>query len=112
VLAPIEDGVCGRSMGNWARIDASGSPLMVCMAASNPPDGTPPLIATVPDVIDGRLDWVHDYLDGLAINHDTTGGGILGILDNSAYEVCATSPPAGQPLDQGDFVQLYAQHSC
>jgi hypothetical protein len=112
VQAPIVDGVCGRSMGNWTRIDASGSPLIVCMAANNPPDGTAPLVSTVPDVIHGQLDLVHDYLDGLAIGHDTTGGGILGILDNSAYEVCATDPPVGQPLANGDFVQLYAQHSC
>jgi hypothetical protein len=112
VQSPIADGVCGRSMGNWTRIDAAGSPLIVCMAASDPPDGTAPLITTVPDVIHGQLDLVHDYLDGLAIGHDTTGGGILGILDNSAYEVCATDPPVGQPLANGDFVELYAQHSC
>jgi predicted Ser/Thr protein kinase len=112
VQAPIEDGTCANGTGNWARIDASGSPLIVCMAASNPPDGTAPLISTVPDVIDGQLDLVHDYLDGVAISHDTTGGGIFGIIDNSAYEVCATSPPVGSALPPDGKVQLYAQHSC
>ena len=112
VLAPIEDGTCARGTGNWARIDASGSPLIVCMAAQNPPDGSAPQLSTVPDVIHGRLDLAHDYLDGLAIGHDTTGGGILGILDNSAWEVCATSPPVGAALGPDGFVQLYAQHSC
>jgi Protein kinase domain len=112
VQAPIEDGTCANGTGSWARIDASGSPLVVCMAASNPPDGTAPLISTVPDVIDGQLDLVHDYLDGLAIKHDTTGGGVFGIIDNSAYEVCATSPPVGSALPPDGKVQLYAQHSC
>jgi hypothetical protein len=112
VQAPIEDGTCASGTGSWMRIDASGSPLIVCMAANNPPDGTAPLMSTVPDVIDGELDLVHDYLDGLAINHDTTGGGIFGIIDNSAYEVCATSPPVGAALPPDGKVQLYAQHSC
>jgi protein kinase-like protein len=112
VQAPIEDGTCANGTGNWARIDASGLPLIVCMAANNPPDGSPPLLSTVPDVIDGELDLVHDYLDGLAINHDTSGGGIFGIIDNSAYEVCATSPPVGAPLPADGKVQLYAKHSC
>jgi hypothetical protein len=112
VQAPIEDGSCANATGNWTRIDASGSPLIVCMAANNPPDGSAPQISTVPDVVHGRLDLVHDYLDGLGISHDTTGGGLLGIFDNSDWEVCATQPPVGSPLADGDFVQLYAQHSC
>jgi hypothetical protein len=82
------------------------------MAQSNPPDGSPPLISTVPDVVHGQLDLVHDYLDGLGISHDTSGGGLLGILDNSSWQVCATDPPVGAPLADGDFVELYAQHSC
>jgi hypothetical protein len=112
VQAPIEDGTCAGGTGNWVRIDASGSPLIVCMAGNNPPDGSPPQLSSVPDVIDGQLDLVHDYLDGLAINHDTSGGGIFGIIDNSAYEVCATSPPVGSPLPADGKVQLYAKHSC
>jgi protein kinase-like protein len=112
VEAPIEDGTCANDTGSWVRIDASGSPLIVCMAADNPPDGSAPQLSTVPDVIDGQLDLVHDYLDGLAINHDTSGGGLFGIIDNSAYEVCATSPPVGSPLPPDGKVQLYAKHSC
>ena len=110
--APIEDGTCANGSGNWTRVDASGSPLIVCMAASNPPDGTAPQLSTVPDVIDGQLDLVHDYLDGMAIRHDTSGGGLFGIIDNSAWEVCATSPPVGSPLPPDGKVQLYAKHSC
>ncbi|HEX6458561.1 MAG TPA: hypothetical protein VF032_06565, partial [Thermoleophilaceae bacterium] len=112
VQPPIEDGTCANGTGNWARIDASGNPLIVCMAASNPPDGSPPELSTVPNVIHGQLDLVHDYLDGLAIKHDTTGGGIFGIIDNSAYEVCATDPPVGAALPPDGKVQLYAEHSC
>ena len=49
---------------------------------------------------------------GLAISHDTSGGGLFGIIDNSAWEVCATAPPAGAALPPDGKVQLYAQHSC
>jgi predicted Ser/Thr protein kinase len=112
VQAPIEDGTCAGGTGSWTRIDASGNPLIVCMADSNPPDGSAPQLSTVPDVIHGELDLVHDYLDGLAISHDTSGGGLFGIIDNSAWEVCATSPPVGSALPPDGKVQLYAQHSC
>ena len=112
VQPPVEDGTCARGSGNWTRIDASGNPLIVCMAATNPPDGTPPELSTVPDVIHGQLDLVHDYLDGLAISHDTSGGGLFGIIDNSAWEVCATDPPVGSPLPPDGKVQLFAEHSC
>jgi hypothetical protein len=112
VQAPVEDGTCAGGTGNWTRTDASGTPLIVCMAASTPPDGSAPELSTVPDVIHGRLDLVHDYLDGLAINHDTSGGGLFGIIDNSAWEVCATEPPVGSPLPPDGKVQLFAEHSC
>ena len=112
VQAPIADGTCAGGSGSWARIDASGTPLIACMADSNPPDGSSPELSTVPDVIHGELDLVHDYLDGLAISHDTSGGGLFGIIDNSAWEVCATAPPAGAALPPDGKVQLYAQHAC
>jgi hypothetical protein len=112
VQAPIEDGSCAGGTGNWTRIEASGQPLIACMAASNPPDGSAPRLSTVPDVIDGRLDLVHNYLDGLAISHDTSGGGLLGIIDNSAWEVCATAPPVGAAIPRDGHVQLYADRSC
>jgi Protein kinase domain len=112
VEAPIEDGTCSGGTGSWTRIDASGSPLIVCMAASNPPEDSTPQLGTVPDVIDGQLDLVHGYLDGVAIKHDTSGGGLFGIIDNSAWEVCATSPQVGSPLPPDGKVQLYAKQSC
>jgi len=109
VLAPIEDGACAGGSGTWTRIDTGEVPLIGCMTDS---PLTPPAGIAMPDVIGGRLDKVHDYLDGLGIQHDTTGGGLLGILDDSAWQVCASSPPAGVNVTPDQTLRLFADHSC
>src|SRR3954468_14753941 len=48
----------------------------------------------VPDVTGVPLDTAEDRLDGGGIEHDTVGGGLFGIIDRSAWDVCATDPPA------------------
>jgi hypothetical protein len=109
VLAPIEDGACAGGSGTWTRIDTGEVPLIGCMTDA---PLTPPAGIAMPDVIGGRLDKVHDYLDGLGIQHDTTGGGLLGILDDSAWQVCASSPPSGVNVTPDETVRLFADHSC
>ncbi len=109
VQAPIEDGACAGGAGTWTRIDAGNPPLIGCMTDA---PLTPPAGIAMPDVIGGRVDRVHSYLDGLGIDHDTTGGGLLGILDDSAWQVCASSPPAGVTVTPDQTVRLFADRSC
>jgi hypothetical protein len=59
----------------------------------------------VPDLTGSALDVAEDQLDGEGIDHDTIGGGLFGIIDASAWEVCATDPPAGEDASAG--VTLY-----
>jgi hypothetical protein len=110
VQAPIEDGTCGAGIGTWSRIDAGDPPLIACVPHDAPVN--PPRTITVPDVLGGRLDRVHHYLDNLGIKHDTSGGGLLGILDDSAWMVCASSPAAGARVTPDQTVKLFAERSC
>ncbi|HKR98488.1 MAG TPA: hypothetical protein VJU79_03135, partial [Candidatus Dormibacteraeota bacterium] len=111
VQTPIDGGDCTVSgnVGVWERIDKEGPPLFGCMLDNS-------LVRTaavpMPDVIGGRVDIVQDYLDGLDIGHDTQGGGILGILDETSYQVCSSSPHTGNTVIPDVKVQLYADHSC
>jgi serine/threonine protein kinase len=111
VQTPIDGGDCNvaGNLGVWARIDKEGPPLFGCML-DNTLVRTAPV--AMPDVLGGRVDYVQDYLDGLGIEHDTLGGGILGILDESSYQVCASSPRPDNTLEVGHKAQLYADHSC
>jgi serine/threonine-protein kinase len=111
VQTPIDGGDCtvAGNLGVWARIDKEGPPLFACMLDSNLVRTAP---VAMPDVLGGRVDYVQDYLDGLGIDHDTLGGGILGILDESSYQVCASSPRPDNTLEVGHKVTLYADHSC
>jgi hypothetical protein len=111
VQTPIDGGDCNvaGNLGVWARIDKDGPPLFGCMLDSSLVRTAP---VAMPDVLGGRVDYVQDYLDGLGIDHDTLGGGILGILDESSYQVCATSPRPDNTVIPDVTVRLYADHSC
>jgi hypothetical protein len=61
----------------------------------------------VPDMIGLPLAQAEDQLDAEGIDSDIVGGGLFGIIDPSAWEVCATDPPAGE--DPAGGVTLYVQ---
>jgi serine/threonine-protein kinase len=114
VVTPIEGSACrpGGRPGDWKRIDADGqNPLFACVPAGSPPAGVPPL-PTVPDLPGARLDHAEELLDRFGVNHDTSGGGVLGIIDSGNWTVCATTPPAGTALPPDTSVKLYVDRSC
>jgi hypothetical protein len=113
VAAPIEGGPCRRAgaAARWARIDRHApEPILICLPAANPPAGAlpPPL----PSLVGSELDRAELALDRLGIGHDTSGGGVFGILDRGNWTVCATSPPAGLRLAAGAKARLFVDHSC
>jgi predicted Ser/Thr protein kinase len=112
VVPPIEGSPCRaqRRAGNWDRIDANGkSPLFACTPAASPPSGTPPP-AAVPDLAGARLDYAERLLDRLGVRHDTSGGGIFGIVDSGNWTVCTTKPGSGAALSGS--VKLFVDRSC
>lgn len=52
----------------------------------------------MPDVIGEPLDVADQQLDERGIPHDTEGGGLFGVIDDSNWEVCDTYPGAGEPV--------------
>jgi hypothetical protein len=61
----------------------------------------------VPALTGMALDHAEDQLDAEGMSHDTVGGGLFGIIDRSAWEVCATDPGAGEEALDG--VTLYVE---
>jgi hypothetical protein len=113
VQAPIDQGDCtGPSgAGVWSRIDTGAEPLFACVVDGAP--AGPAAIARMPDVVHGRLDRTQAYLVGAGLLHETHGGGVLrGIIDDSNWEVCATSPSAGARVAPREKVQLFVDRSC
>jgi serine/threonine-protein kinase len=114
VQAPIEGSPCtvGTYRGEWRRVDAgSTTPLFACAPAEDAPEGSAPA-APVPDLAGARLDLAEALLDRLGIEHDTSGGGTFGILDRSAWTVCASEPAAGATTAPGDVVTLLVDREC
>lgn len=51
----------------------------------------------IPDLVGERLDVAEAELDDLGIAYEEIGGGVFGIIDRSAWEVCETQADAGDP---------------
>jgi predicted Ser/Thr protein kinase len=112
VEPPIEGAPCTPEghAGQWQRIDADGKePLFACVPSGSPP--APPL-AAVPDLRGARLDNAERMLDRFGVHHDTSGGGVFGIIDRGNWTVCTTTPAAGTALTQDSSVKLFVEHSC
>ena len=114
VQAPIESGSCetGTGPGSWTRIDAGSPPLLACKPDNGPPNGRAAAAMPVPDLEGARLDHAQDLLDRLGIQHDYSGGGILGVIDAGNWQVCATRPAAGAAVSPAQKVKLFVDRSC
>jgi hypothetical protein len=114
VQAPIESGSCetGTGPGTWTRIDAGSPPLIACKPDRGPPGGRAAAAMPVPDLEGARLDHAEDLLGRLGIGHDTSGGGILGVIDSSNWQVCATRPATGAAIAPNQKVKLFVDRSC
>jgi hypothetical protein len=113
VVPPIEHSICSLQghPGTWRRIDDDRTLLFACVPDASGPDGTR-LATIVPDIAGARLDHAEDYLDGLGVNHDTSGGGTFGIIDSGNWTVCTTTPAAGAALAPDTSVTLFVEGSC
>jgi hypothetical protein len=59
-----------------------------------------------------RLDTASAALDDASLTRQVDGGGLLGVLDDTAWMVCATTPEAGTELVPGDVVVVHVDRSC
>ena len=113
VQPPIESGRCtvaGRG-GSWVRIDAGSPPLLACQPSAAPA-GARTAPVTMPDLVGARLDHAQTLLGRLGVGTDSSGGGILGVIDNSNWQVCATRPPAHGLVAPGAKAKLFVDRGC
>ncbi len=112
VATPIEGGACSRrgSAATWTRIDRHApEPMLICLPARGSPGAAAP---AVPTLTGAQLDRAELALDRLGVGHETSGGGLLGIIDRGNWTVCAVNPPAGTVPAAGSKVRLFVDHSC
>jgi len=61
----------------------------------------------VPDVVGAQLDEAKSQLGDAGYDTEiTSGGGLLGPIDDSTWTVIGQDPPAGEPLARGETVGL------
>jgi hypothetical protein len=78
----------------------------VTVAAAVTTGGTVIVRTAVPPLVGERLDVAKDRLDRAGFDPDVEGGGILGIVVDSNWEVVSQDPGPGVMLEQGSSVHI------
>ncbi len=66
----------------------------------------------VPPLVGRRLDEASQLLLNAGLDRQVDGGGLLGVLDDTAWVVCSTTPGAGQRLEPPATVVVHVDRSC
>lgn len=68
--------------------------------------------APVPRLVGLRLDAATARLDAAGLRREVDGGGLFGVLDESAWFVCATTPDASAPVAGSSVVVVHVDRDC
>lgn len=91
---------------------AAGFTLILGLAGCGGSDEDPATAPVMPDVGGQQLDVALSDIKsaGFEDDVDVDGGGILGVVDESNWQVCEQSPAAGEPIT--DAPKLTVDRSC
>src|SRR3954470_11325435 len=116
------------AMAAAAGLGAAGAAVLVADSGSQPP-GTITLAQTtvrtttvpattqesgvpVPSLEGLALDEASAKLGEQGFDRDVDGGGLFGVLDESAWFVCSTTPAAGERVELPATVVVHVDRSC
>jgi len=68
--------------------------------------GTVIVTTAVPALVGERLTTARDRVERAGFDLDVVGGGLLGVVVESNWEVVGQAPPAGEQREQGSTVQV------
>jgi len=68
--------------------------------------GTVIVRTAVPELVGQRLDVAKDRLDRAGFDPDVEGGGVLGIINDSNWQVVTQDPGPGVMLERGSSVEI------
>ncbi|MEO6496341.1 MAG: PASTA domain-containing protein [Solirubrobacteraceae bacterium] len=68
--------------------------------------GTVIVTTAVPPLVGERLDVAKDRLNRAGFDPDVEGGGVLGIINDSNWQVVTQDPGPGVMLEQGSSVEI------
>ncbi len=87
------------------------APVAVTVTVATTAPAPDPRVA-VPALVGVRLDEATALLEASALERRIDGGGLLGVLDDSGWVVCATTPATGARVPVGTTVVVRVERSC
>jgi hypothetical protein len=103
---------CGFLLGVVLVLGLGGGPdpdapaTTITVAATRTTGGTVVVSTRVPPLVGERLDVAKARLERARFDADVDGGGLLGVLRESNWEVVEQGPAPGTMLEQGSSVRL------
>ncbi len=67
---------------------------------------------TLPSLVGMQLDEATTVLDDAGLQREVDGGGLFGVLDDSGWTVCGTTPEPGADVVPDDVVIVHVDRSC
>jgi hypothetical protein len=91
-------------------VTRAGAVQTVTVASSAITTGGTVIVKTaVPDLVGQRLDVAKDRLQSSGFDADVSGGGLLGIVVDSNWQVVTQDPGPGVMLQQGSSVHIHVE---
>lgn len=96
--------ILGGAKGRETETVTVARTVTVPAATSNP--GTVIVTTAVPDLVGERLNVAKERVDRAGFDLDVVGGGLLGVIVESNWEVTSQDPAPGGQLEQGSTVEV------
>lgn len=92
----------GASGGSSTRTVTAAAPP----ATGGSPSGRVITTTAVPDVLGTRLDVAKQRIRRAGFDVSVSGGGVLGVIDDTNWQVVAQDPPGGNTLERGSTITV------
>ncbi|WP_372788718.1 PASTA domain-containing protein [Paraconexibacter sp.] len=96
--------ILGGAKGRETETVTVARTVTVPAATTNP--GTVIVTTAVPDLVGERLNVAKERVDRAGFDLDVVGGGLLGVIVESNWEVTSQDPAPGGQLEQGSTVEV------
>ncbi len=101
-----------RAAADAVTVTLAQTTTQIATVDATAPVTTEPSGVRVPPLAGLRLDGATALLDAAGLRRKVDGGGLFGVVDDTAWFVCATTPSAGTPVEGSSVVVVHVDRDC
>jgi hypothetical protein len=102
----------GHGAARAVTVTLAQTTTQIAIQEAPPPVTTAETGVEVPPLAGRRLDDATAVLDDARLVREVDGGGLFGVLDDTAWFVCSTTPDAGERVEADTVVVVHVDRNC